>query len=111
MEANTIAWVTLTIVVLTFLVYALQWHVMRRGLKTQNFWSLVLHLQSHEMRSARQQVLGALSTKRYEEWRPENKEVAATAIAGYQVAAVAIQQGIVDPAPVVASWRASIVRC
>lgn len=114
--------VTNTFLLLTFIVYFLQWRTMRGQLKAaheqlrvaqgeisaQNLFSLITFLQEPEARDARAWVLQRLQGRSFDAWQEQDKNFASRVCSKYDVVGLLVREGMVPKRPVLASWGPSI---
>lgn len=84
---------------------------MRHASSAQNLLALVGLLQAQHVREAREHVLTKLKTKPLSEWSAEDRRLASTVCATYDVAGIILKSGLVRPEPIIDSWGPSLVRC
>jgi hypothetical protein len=117
--------VTNVFLLMTFLVYFLQWRTMRGQLEAtqeqlritqgeasaQNLFSLINYLQEPESRDARAWVLQRLPGKDVETWEEDDRNYASRVCSKYDVVGLLVRDGIVPKGPVLSSWGPSIRKC
>jgi hypothetical protein len=112
---NTVSVLTFMTLVATVVVYYLQLKAMQAQLtkldataKTQAMLSLIEHIQSPEVRSARQHIFSIRGKKPYDQWSDEDKAHASTACVAYHTLGVCVRAGIVDCGHFARGWGYSV---
>jgi len=117
--------ITNVFLLMTFLVYFLQWRTMRGQLaaaheqvriaqgeaSAKNLFSLITFLQEPEARDARAWVLQRLPQKSMDSWDEQDANNASRVCSKYDVVGLLLREGIVPKIPVLSSWGPSIRNC
>jgi hypothetical protein len=95
----------------TFLVYYFQLRTMRSASAAQSILSLVTFLQATDVRTARGVVRKDLVNKTRKDWSDEEEFHASLVCSSYDVAAILIRKGLVEPETFLDNWGPSIKHC
>ncbi|MEZ5465921.1 MAG: hypothetical protein R3F22_12005 [Lysobacteraceae bacterium] len=84
---------------------------MQKSSDAHSALALVHHLQSPDIRDARTAVRRELSKKPFDEWTDQERQLASSVVANYDVAAAIIRSGLAPLELISENWGPSIVHC
>lgn len=83
----------------------------REAVRGQNYFTLVRFLQDSEIRESRGHVLGQLSSKKLNDWSPEDKDHASRVSSSYDCACIAYSKNFIDKEIFRDGYGPSITAC
>lgn len=85
--------------------------VAKASTRAQSLLSVVDYLQRTEIREARRMVLTTLVGHPLDRWTHEQRAIASTVAASYDLVGTLLRDAIVPSTPILQSYGASIIRC
>ena len=88
-----------------------QVRVARSASRAQSLLAVLDYLQRADIRDSRREVLAVLTAVPSSAWTEEQRAAAANASASYDLVGTLLRGGVIDRAPIIQSYGASIIRC
>ncbi|WP_251450619.1 hypothetical protein [Microbacterium sp. Marseille-Q6648] len=85
--------------------------VAKASTRAQSLLSVVDYLQRTEIREARRTVLTTLVGHPLDKWTQEERGIASTVAASYDLVGTLLRDAVIPPRPILESYGASIIRC